>query len=104
MARYAARKRTGDAESGWRPLSDKNIEPVPYWGKKIARRNALCTWDVKRVGHSDPADLTGGKTLDGAFWNAQIHATSINANRLWERVISALVFLYTGGMGEYNPI
>jgi len=30
---YAARKRTGDAESGWRPPPDKNIEPVPYWGK-----------------------------------------------------------------------
>jgi hypothetical protein len=27
---YAARKRTGDAESSWRPPPDKNIEPVPY--------------------------------------------------------------------------
>jgi hypothetical protein len=26
-------------------------------GRKIARRNALCTWDVKHIGHSDPADL-----------------------------------------------
>jgi len=41
---YAARKRAGDAESGWRPPPDKNIELVPYWGKKIAWRNALCTW------------------------------------------------------------
>ena len=30
---YAARKRTGDAENGWRPPPDKNIEPVPHWGK-----------------------------------------------------------------------
>ena len=41
---HAARMRTGDAESGWRPPPDKNIELVPYWGKKIAWRNALCTW------------------------------------------------------------
>ena len=64
---YAARKRTGDAESGLRPPPDKNIEPVPYWGKKIARRNALCSWDVKHIGHSDPADLIGGKTPGRAF-------------------------------------
>ena len=50
------------------------------------------------VGHSDPADLFGGKTPDKAFWNAQIHATSANTDHLWERVISALVFLYTGGV------
>jgi len=31
---HAARKRTGDAESGWRPPPDKNTEPVPHWGKK----------------------------------------------------------------------
>ena len=77
---YAARKRTGGAESGWRPPPDRNIEPVPYWGNKIARRNALCTWDVKHIGHSDPADLIGWKTPDRAFWNAQIHATSANTN------------------------
>jgi hypothetical protein len=70
----------GQAESGWRPPPYKNIEPVPYWGKKIARRNALCTWDVKHIGHSDPADLIGWKTPDRAFWNAQIHATSANTN------------------------
>jgi len=73
-------------------------------GSKNSPEKYLVYLGVKHKGHSDPADLTGGKTLDGAFWNAQIHATSINANRLWERVISALVFLYTGGMGEYNPI
>ena len=67
-------------------------------GAKIARRNALCTWDVKHIGHSDPADLFGGKTPDRAFWNAQIHATSTNTDHLWECAISALVFLYTGGV------
>jgi len=68
-------------------------------GAKIARRNALCTWDVKHIGHSDPADLFGGKTPDRAFWNAQIHATSANTDHLcWECAISALVFLYTGGV------
>jgi len=42
----------------------------------------LCTWDVKHIGHSDPADLIGGKTPDRAFWNAQIHATSANTDHL----------------------
>jgi len=28
-----ARKRTGDAEIGWRPRPEKNIETVPCWGK-----------------------------------------------------------------------
>jgi hypothetical protein len=51
-------------------------------GAKIARRNALCTWDVKHIGHSDPADLFGEKTPDTAFWNAQIHATSANTDHL----------------------
>ena len=78
----AVRKRTSDAESGWRPPPDKVIEPVPYWGKKIARGNALCTWDVKHNEHSNPADLTGRKTPDRAFWNAQIYATSTNTNHL----------------------
>ena len=67
-------------------------------GRKIARRNALCTWDVNHIGHSDPADLFGGKTPDRAFWNAQIHATSANTDHLWERAISAFVFFYTGGV------
>ena len=40
------------------------------------------------IGHSDPADLFGGKTPDRAFWNAQIHATYANTNHLWE-IISA---------------
>jgi len=70
---YAARKMTGDAESGRRPPPDKNIEQVPCWGIKIARRIASCTWDVKDNWDSDPADLIGGKTPDRAFWNAQIH-------------------------------
>ena len=63
---YAARKGTGDAKSGWHPPCGKNTEPVPRWGKKIARRIASCTLDVKHSGHSytnsDPADLIGGKT------------------------------------------
>jgi len=29
-----ARKRTGDAEIGWRPTPEKNIETMPCWGKK----------------------------------------------------------------------
>ena len=41
-----ARKRTGDAEIGWRPTPEKDIETVPFWGKKIAQRIALWTWDV----------------------------------------------------------
>ena len=67
-------------------------------GKKIARRNSLCTWDVKHIGHSDLADLIGGKTPDRTFWNAQIHATRVNTYHLWERAISAFVFLHTGGV------
>ena len=30
---YAARKRTDNARSGRRPPPDKNIEPIPRWGK-----------------------------------------------------------------------
>ena len=56
--------------------------------------------DVKRNGngHSDPADLIGGKTPDRAFWIAQKHATCANTNYLWKCAISALVFLCTGGV------
>jgi len=70
----SSRKRTGDTETGWRPPPDKNIEPVPHWGKKIARGIPSCIWDVKQNGHSDSADLIGGKTPDRALWNARIHA------------------------------
>ena len=38
--------------------------------------------DMKHIGHSDPADLFGGKTPDRAFWDAQIHATSANTDHL----------------------
>ena len=77
------RKSTGDSESIWRPPLDKNIEPVPHWGKQIARGIASCTcWDLKHNGHSDSADLIGGKAPDRAFWNAQIHATCPNTNHL----------------------
>jgi len=74
---YAARKRTGNAESGWRPPPDKNIEPVSYWGKNSPEK-CLVYLGLKNIGHSDPADMFGGKTPDRAFWNAQIHATSSN--------------------------
>jgi len=73
---------------------------MPHWGKNIARRIASCTWDVKRNGHTDPADLIVGKTPNRAFWNAQTHATRANTNHLWECAISALVFLCTGGVSS----
>jgi hypothetical protein len=38
-----ARKRTGDAEIGWRPTPEKNVETMPCWGKKIAQRIASWT-------------------------------------------------------------
>jgi len=60
-----ARKRTGDAEIGWRPAPEKNIETMPCWGK-IARRNASWTWDVIHERALSPADLFGGKTPAGA--------------------------------------
>jgi len=34
----------GDAEIGWRPTPEKNIETIPCWGKKIAQRIASWTW------------------------------------------------------------
>jgi len=37
----SSRKRTGDTETGWRPPPDKNIEPVPHWGKKKSPKNCL---------------------------------------------------------------
>ena len=57
---YAARKRTGDAENGWRPPPDKNIEPVPHWGKKNSLESCLVylgRWDVKRNGHAKTSAL-----------------------------------------------
>jgi len=30
---FGAIKRTGDTESGWRPLPDKNSKLVPHWGE-----------------------------------------------------------------------
>jgi len=32
-----ARKRTGDAEIGWRPTLEKNIETMPCWSKKLRK-------------------------------------------------------------------
>ena len=101
---YAARKRAGNAESSWRPPPDKNIELVPHcWGKKIARRNSMCTWDVKHIWHSDPADLIGRKTPDRAFWHGtrrympqvQIQVTS-------ESVLFLPLSFFT--LGKYNII
>jgi len=54
-----------DAEIGWRPAPEKNIETMPCWGK-IARRNASWTWDVIHERALSPADLFGGKTPVGA--------------------------------------
>jgi len=61
-----ARKRRGGAEIGWRPAPEKNIETMPCWGKKKARRNASWTWDVTHERALCPADLYGGKTPVGA--------------------------------------
>jgi hypothetical protein len=36
-----AGKRTGDAEIGWRPTPEKNIETMPCWGKKNSPENCL---------------------------------------------------------------
>jgi len=38
-----ARQRTGDAEIGWRPTPEKDIETMPCWGKKIVQRIASWT-------------------------------------------------------------
>ena len=68
-------------------------------GAIIARRNALSTWDVKHIGHSDPADLFGGRTPDRAFRNAQIHATIQITS---ESVLFLPLSFFT--LGEYNLI
>jgi hypothetical protein len=99
---YAARKRTGDTKSGWRPPPDKNFEPVPHWGKKIARRIAPCTWDVKHNGHSDPADLIGGETPGRAFWNAQMHATHVQIHITSESLLFLPLSFYA--LGKFNLI
>ena len=57
-----ARKRTGDAEIGWRPAPEKNIEAMPCWGK-----NTSWTWDVTHERALSPADLFGGKAPVGAL-------------------------------------
>jgi hypothetical protein len=63
-----ARKRTGDAEIGWRPTPEKTIETMPCWGAgaKIAQRIASWTWDVTHERTLRPADLFGGKAPVGA--------------------------------------
>ena len=61
-----ARKRTGDAEIGWRPTPEKNIETMPCWGK-IAQKIASWTWDVTNERAISPADLFGGKVPVGAL-------------------------------------
>ena len=40
-----ARKRTGDAEIGWRPAPEKNIETLPCWGKNSPEK---CLVDLGR--------------------------------------------------------
>ena len=58
--------RTGDAEIGWRPTPEKNIETMPCWGK-IDQRIASWTWDVSHERALSPADLFGGKAPVGAL-------------------------------------
>jgi len=72
-----ARKRAGDAEIGWRPAPEKNIETceknietAPCWhllGQLVAQRIASCTWDVTHEQALSPADLFGGKAPVGAL-------------------------------------
>ena len=62
-----ARKRTGDAEIGWRPTPEKDIETMPCWGKKIVQRIASWTWDATHERALSPADLFGGKAPVGAL-------------------------------------
>ena len=57
---------TGDAEIGWRPAPEKNIETMLCWGK-IAQRIASWTWDVTHERALSPADLFGGKAPVGAL-------------------------------------
>jgi hypothetical protein len=57
----------GDAEIGWRPTPEKNIETMPRWGKKIAQRISSWTWDVTHERALSPADLFGGKAPVGAL-------------------------------------
>ena len=57
----------GDAEIGWRPTPEKNIETIPCWGKKIAQRIASWTWDVTHERALSTADLFGGKAPVGAL-------------------------------------
>jgi len=64
---FVSKKRTGDAEIGWRPAPEKNIETMPCWGKKIARRIASWTWDVTHERALSPADLFGAKAPVGAL-------------------------------------
>ena len=51
-------------------------------GSKNSPEKYLVYLGVKHKGHSDPADLTGGKTPGRVFWNAKIHATSANTHHL----------------------
>jgi len=61
-----ARKRTGDAEIGWRPTPEKNIETMPCWGKNSPEISSW-TWDVTRERALSPADLFGRKAPVGAL-------------------------------------
>ena len=61
-----ARKRTGDAEIGWRPTPEKNIETMPCWGKN-SPENCLVDLNVTYERALSPADLFGGKAPVGAL-------------------------------------
>ena len=60
-----ARKRTGDAEIGWRPAPEKNIETMPCWGKNSPEN---CLVDLGR----DARTRTQSRRLvrrKGASWS-----------------------------------
>ena len=60
-----ARKRTGDAEIGWRPAPEKNIEAMPCWGKNSPEN---CLVDLGR----DTRTSTQSRRLvrrKGASWS-----------------------------------
>jgi len=59
------RKRTGDAEIGWRPTPEKNIETMPCWGKNSPEN---CLVDLGR----DTRTSTQSRRLvrrKGASWS-----------------------------------
>jgi len=60
------RKKTGNADIGWRPAPEKNIEAMPCWEKKIAQKIASWTWDVTQERAPQSRRLVRRK---GASWS-----------------------------------